>query len=366
MRPQQNHLHQAGFSLIEMMVALVIGLLAALVIMQVFTVFEGQKRSTTGTADAQTNGGVALYTIGRDLQMAGYGLLPVTDSAIECSTPSIDSGAFTNPVSTTGTRISLDLSPVIITDGGTAAGASDSISIVYGTNTMGGVPSLISAIVGTTVTIDNNLGCRICDIALVINGPVCTATTVVGPAASAVTCPSLTPPALSTTDTLALQDVVGVAAGANVACLGAWKRILYRVNNGNLEVNGEPTLAGIVNIQAQYGVSANANDNKINQWVNAVSPWDAATLTVADRNRIKAVRLAVVARNSLWEKDIVSTACSSTTLPAPTGVCTWEGSAASPAPAIDLSNDPDWAHYRYRVFETIIPLRNMIWARETL
>jgi type IV pilus assembly protein PilW len=331
-------------------------------------VFEGQKRSTTGTADAQTNGGVALYTIGRDLQMAGYGLLPVIDSAIECSTPSIDPGALANPVVATpsATRISLDLSPVILTDGASAADASDSISIVYGTNTMGGVPSLISAIVGTTVTVDNNLGCRVCDIALVINGPVCTATIVMGPAASAVTCPSITPPALSTTDTLNLLDVVGVAAGANVACLGAWNRILYRVNNGNLEVNGAPTLAGIVNIQAQYGVSANVDENKISQWVNAASPWDAATLTVANRNRIKAVRLAVVARNSLWEKDVVSTACSSTTTAAPTGVCAWEGNAASPAPAIDLSNDPDWAHYRYRVFETIIPLRNMIWARETL
>jgi len=369
MRPQQTPLHQPGFSLIEMMVALVIGLLATLVIMQVFTVFEGQKRSTTGTADAQTSGGVALYTIGRDLQMAGYGLPPLspTISAIKCDPPpTIDSGAYTDPVSTTGTRISLDLSPVIITDGGTAAGASDSISIVYGSNTMGGVPTLISAVVGTTVTVDNNMGCRICDIALVTNGPVCTATTVVGPAASTPTCPSFTPPALSTTDTLTLQDVDGVAAGAHVACLGTWNRIQYQVNNGNLEVNGTPTLAGIVNIQAQYGISTNADDNKIDQWVNAASPWDTASLTIANRNRIKAVRLAVVARNSLWEKDVVSTACSSTTLPAPTGVCAWEGTAASPAPTIDLSNDPDWAHYRYRVFETIIPLRNMIWARETL
>ena len=39
---------------------------------------------------------------------------------------------------------------------------------------------------------------------------------------------------------------------------------------------------------------------------------------------------------------------------------------ASPAPTIDLSNDADWARYRYRIFETIIPLRNLIWAWETL
>lgn len=45
---------QAGFSLIEVMVGLVVSLLVSLVIMQVFAVFEGQKRSTSGTADAQT------------------------------------------------------------------------------------------------------------------------------------------------------------------------------------------------------------------------------------------------------------------------------------------------------------------------
>ena len=32
----------------------------------------------------------------------------------------------------------------------------------------------------------------------------------------------------------------------------------------------------------------------------------------------------------------------------------------------NLSNDPDWAHYRYRVLETIVPLRNVIWARALL
>lgn len=366
MRSQQAHWHQAGFSLVEMMVALVIGLLTTLVIMQVFSVFEGQKRATTGTADAQTNGSVALYTIGRDLQMAGYGLLPVTNSPIECSPPpTIDSGAYTNPISTTGVRVNLDLSPVVITDGG-AAGASDSIGIVYGTNPMGGTPSLISAVVGTTVTVDNNLGCQVCDIALVISGNACTATTVIGPTAAAATCPAIPPPAFSTTNTLDLQDVAGITAGADLACLGSWNRIAYRVNNGNLEVNGVPTLTDIVNIQAQYGISVTANSNQISQWVDATGGVWGAALTVADRNRIKAVRLAVVARNGLWERDIVSTACSSRIDPRPTGLCAWEGSAASPAPPIDLSNDPDWQHYRYRVFETIIPLRNMIWARETL
>ena len=54
---------QAGFTLVEIMVGLAIGMLATVIIMQVFSVFEAQKRTTTGTADAQTNGGIAIYNI---------------------------------------------------------------------------------------------------------------------------------------------------------------------------------------------------------------------------------------------------------------------------------------------------------------
>ena len=65
---------QRGFSLIELMIGLVIGLIATLVITNVFSKFEQQKRVTTGGADAQTNGSIALYTMRREIENAGYGL----------------------------------------------------------------------------------------------------------------------------------------------------------------------------------------------------------------------------------------------------------------------------------------------------
>src|SRR5262245_36237149 len=77
---------QAGLPLIELMVGMAIGMIATIIIVQVMSVFEAQKRQTTGSADAQTNGGIALYSIARELQMAGFGLLPVADSALECTT----------------------------------------------------------------------------------------------------------------------------------------------------------------------------------------------------------------------------------------------------------------------------------------
>lgn len=347
----KHHLYQAGFGLIEIMVGLAIGMLTTLVIMQVFSVFEEQKRATTGSADAQTSGSVALYTIGRDLQMAGFGLLPVVDSALECNpSPLVDHDG--DPVTP-----SIDLTPLTITDGGAAAGATDSIDIRYGTTPMGGVPSEIKSpaagVAGvTTVTVDNNLGCRVNDIAVTINGTAaCSATRV---------------DALVGTGQITLHSGTGVVAGANLACLGNWSQQVYSTSGGNLTLNGAPILSGVVNVQAQYGISATASSNQVTQWVEATAAtgWDAPS--VANRNRIKAIRIAVVARNGQYEKTNVTTACSSLTAVSPTGLCAWAGTATSPAPSIDLSNDADWQRYRYRVFETIIPLRNVIWSRETL
>jgi type IV pilus assembly protein PilW len=363
-RPQSTF-HQAGFSLTELMVGLVIGLLATLVIMQVFSVFEGQKRTTTGTADAQTNGSIGLYTIQRELQMAGYGLLPVgqqgiADSAIDCSALTIDAA----------TNIG-NIAPLSITDGGLG---SDSITLRYSTSDSGGIPSAITGVGAGVANINSSLGCQNNDIVLIMNGNACALTKVTALTAEASGVPAA----------LTLNSMAGAASGANLACLGTWREILYSVSNGNLMRNATPSDASkavpsvvdIVNIQAQYGIGdpAAANPNRIVQWVNATGTWAAPTL--ANRNRIKAVRIAVVARNSLFEKTKpdgtdVTNACSSLTSDAPTGLCAWSATSllpdiASPAPAIDLSGDPDWKHYRYRVFETVIPLRNMIWAKSTI
>jgi len=350
---RRSPFHQAGFTLVEIMVGLGIGMLATVVIIQVLSVFEAQRRTTTGTADAQTNGGIALYTIGRELQMAGYPLMPVTDSALECTAIS---GTVNGIAATLGS-----LSPVTITNGVAAAGvsASDTITIRYGNAPMGGVPT--PAVVGvpaaSDATLGTTLGCQAGDISLITNGTAC--------AMSSIS-------AVAPTTIVTFANVPALASG-NLACMGAWNEVSYRSNGGNLERRNlaisntfAPSLAGIVNLQAQYGIAAAANSNVITQWVDASGGTWAAP-AVADRNRIKSIRIAIVARNAKIEPGTVTAACSSTTTAAPTGLCAWEGSVASPAPAIDLSpGDPDWGRYRYRVFETIIPLRNMVWAKETL
>ena len=64
----------AGFTLVETMVAIVIGMLATLIVMQVYATSEGQKRTTTFGADAQSDAAAILYLMESDLRQAGYGL----------------------------------------------------------------------------------------------------------------------------------------------------------------------------------------------------------------------------------------------------------------------------------------------------
>ena len=72
-RPQPLRRH-AGFTLIELMVGVVLGMLTVVIIANVFATAEGQKRTTTSGSDAQVAGSLALHALQRDVRMAGYGL----------------------------------------------------------------------------------------------------------------------------------------------------------------------------------------------------------------------------------------------------------------------------------------------------
>jgi type IV pilus assembly protein PilW len=353
MKNKNAFLHQKGFSLVELMVGLIIGLLATLVIMQVFSTFEGQKRSTSGSADAQTNGSIALMSIQRNVQMAGYGLpLPMADvneNALRCSI----FADFTNP----DTGNTTNIFPLEIEDGGNG---SDNITVRYSTNAMGALPMEIINENNATTTglvVESTMGCNIDgndandDIALIQNGTSCDMTTIdniSGTAGGGVQRIILS--ALPT-------NAAVVAHEAAVTCMGNWQDYTFDVNNNDeLQLNGSPIVSEVVNIQAQYGVSNAAGQNNVTNWVDAAAGTIWETPSVANRNRIKAIRVVVVLRNGLLEKTNVTAAA----------LVAWTPLNGSTAPAIDLSGDANWQRYRYRTFETIIPLRNIIWSREAV
>ena len=361
--------NQSGFTLIEIMVGLVIGLVATLVIMQVITAFEGQKRTTTGNADAQVNGSIALYNIQRQIQMAGYGL-PIFDasttannSPLKCTSSLIDHDGDSGTAIPTA---KIDFFPIAITDGG--ASGNDTITIRYFPSANGGLPATVTSnITGLIIGVDNNLGCTNGDTALVVNGTTCNAAKV----------NDITLTADTTHITVTGIDVIGMAAGSRISCLGSAtagaatsrQEIIYRINAGQLESSNStpasftPVISDIVGLQAQYGISATSTSNQVTQWVDATVATGFATPTIANRNRIRAIRIAIFARNGLLEKTAVTTACTSTTAAA-TGLCAWDGTVASPAPAVGTTGltAMGGTNYRYRVYNTVIPLRNMTWS----
>lgn len=374
--------HQVGFSLVELMVGLVIGLFATLAIMQVFGVFEGQKRTTSGTADAQTNGSVALYSVQRDVRLGGYGL-PLMDEenlGLKCNATTL-----TTTATGSSLAIPINIVPVIIQDGGVAAGASDSITVNYGTTPNAGLPVEVNAIeatAGNPVNIINNMNCNNRDIVIAINDSNCVAQQITSgsPHPNAITLTALPRAAGNASTHITLYSNAGITPGSRISCLSGWNSVTYSVVNNQLMRGAAVLVDGIVNIQAQYGISASPGSNTITQWVNPTGVWASAALTpspatpasIENRNRIKAIRVAIVARNGLLENlPAVSAACSSTTAANPTGVCAWDATSAnptiaSPAPTINLTNTPQWNQYRYRVYESIIPLRNIVWTRERL
>jgi len=374
---QRKRKFQLGMSLVELMVGLVIGLVATLAISNLFSGFEARKRVIASGADAQSNGVLAMYYVQRDAQNAGYGL-PLYNSS--------DPSPLLCPIDTSINQagVVINLSPVVIVDGGAG---SDTVRIRYGNPASGGASVRATGIM-TTPSLDGRLiGCQENDVVLFHQTPA-------NPNCSLARLQKLnldrtinTLSELNTTPTANPVTNLNGADWVRFSCLGDWNQYEYRVNAAfELTRTGGvssampfpnsaavPVTSDIVALQAQYGVTNTVDPtststtaasylNQIDQWVNATGNFGPA-ITLFDRNRIRAIRIAVIARDGNLQKTDVSQACNGTAVGL-SKVCIWQADA-TPA-NVDLSNVPNWQRYRYRTFEATIPLRNVIWNRDAL
>ncbi len=417
MKKIKNMRFQTGFTLVELMVGLVIGLLATLVIMQTFSAFEGNKRSTTGISDAQTSGSIGLYMLQRELQFAGYGI-PLVSGTMPAITITADQRNFTNYTGKTQTEIyvlvaaakadylakiaadkvtvqagevysalkcdpaplmNMDadnnpltpdvpvdiITPVRITDGA----ASDTVEIHYNTTGRGAMPTQIDAVSGTDyVAVKNNMGCRENDLVLVTKNSNAGDTTCVATKVTSKNSPvdknQLRQTVGSADSPIAIYVTsnAGMASGNKLSCLGNHVVTTFDVVGNQLRKNNQPVLNEIVSLQAQYGISLTGNSEIVDSWVDATgATW--ANPTVANRNRIKAIRVALIARNNLLEKAVVSQACNGGAAGL-AEVCIWKNTPDETS--VDLTADANWNRYRYRVYEVVVPLRNMLAASPQL
>jgi type IV pilus assembly protein PilW len=375
-RPRVPH----GFTLVELMVGLAIGLLASLAVMQVMVASEGQKRTTTSGSDAQVDGALALNTLQRAIQPAGYGFSAV-QPALGCTVTAVFNGT---PIANTLPNFPTTLAPVVITQG--TGNGPDSIQVLASGKSSYSVPLRVSA-----PGYDPN------NAALKFKFPVSTVQGVAGPSPAAGT--PITPGDLmiavvdssspcemfqvtQTPSTTSTVDRLDSAAGWNQAGfpdrayldgsfllnMGEMVHNTYVVGSQSLRVtslqiaaDGTPSyspstelFSNIVNMKAMYGKDTNGD--------GAIDTWDNTTPgTPAQWLQVLAVRVAVVARSAQYEKEEVTSTNPQWdvgTAIAITGTVT-----CGTSKCLDLHVDSlaDWKHYRYKVFDTVIPLRNMLW-----
>jgi len=365
---------QYGMSLVEVLVAVAIGLIGILIITQAYLASDSFNRSTLGEGGAQTNGTIALFTVERDVRQAGYG---IADSrAFGCGTIKY----YVDPSYSAilgGTLPDVSLAPVAIT---TTAGQPDQITVMYSSSATRLSPVALTTAQGAGggLVVDGTYGFFVSDLILLVN------------LAGAPNC-SLRKVTAVTPSSSMLNFNPGAAGEYNpppggngllpkyakddlVFDLGQLRRRNYAIVNNNLRATDSLLSAGgttafdvvdgIVDLRAQYGKDNGVNNGTVSNATytlgdGIIDSYDNnPPVTSSEWTQVLAVRVGVLARIGNFEKPSVSGGnCDATTV-----LPTWSGSAGSPFNAVDIATVTSQARcYRYRVFETVIPLRNMIW-----
>lgn len=361
---------QQGISLIETMVGLTLGLLVTIVILQVWGTFEGQKSRTVSGSSAQESGVLAITQIEQDVRNAGSGF---TDSAaFNCSTIYSYYETGGSYVSPAPAYAGGTLAPVKITDGGTG---SDTIAAMRGTEFLGAIPATITATMPSSsaeLNVSRTYGFADGDIVLAVQGGSCSVMQVTQVQDAALKLQHNPGGTTTYNPPVNFQNANAWPAfttGATLMKVGQMALHVFTINTSNQLIMTDTSVpststtsilaADVVKMKAQYGI-ADAGSQNVNDWVSATGSW--AALDTTESKRIKAIRVAIVARSSKMEGSDVTDVCTNVSGVVNNGPCAWPDSAADPAPQIDLSADANWKKYRYRVYQTIIPLRNVIWA----
>lgn len=395
MQRRIHNRYQSGLSIVELMVATVVSLIGVLVIFQVFAVNEGVRRTTTSGSDEQTSGLLGLLTIERDLRHAGFGIND--PDLIGCNMKTYDA------MRTPSAVPDFPLTPVeIVSNAGTTP---DVIRVIYGASTQ----------TSAAVKLGDNMDTPIENFKLISRfgfnpGDV----VVVGqPTASLIDCTlaeiTKTPglielehgltsyviPSTGTNRTPRFNDPAGVPAlykylaGAKVMNLGPFPvRAEMTVRNAEVDpkdnnqlvwqnvwsqiATAEPIAEQIVHLKAEYGMDDGNNNGTVLRPVykadddvvdnyTSVSPANAA-----DWAHVRSVRVAIVSRSLTADQP----PCSATpnfnpSVSNDTYPVRWaRGPDAPKGRPIDVRTTADWQCYRYRVYETTVPLRNMLWRQE--
>jgi len=391
---------QKGITLIELMVALTIGLGITLAISSVLIASENHKRATTSTNDAQQTGSYGFYALDKALRGAGSGIaesaFPTDVGVLGCH---LNAGTifpratpFPQPFATflLGATNPLIVAPVLIGKNQSQDGVSDVIMVMGGSGSAGGVSRQITGGGNaTTATLDNAVGFANNDLVLVSQSgtPDClieqvTPLTPLSPTLNfggiyyTATASSTTMAALAA-NTSSYVTPLGNAAANNIQFMLFGvdnNRTLYSydlLQNLNLwgGVGGDSAQAiadGVVQMNALYGIDING-DGIQDQWADpgVVGSWDINTVmtTPALMRQIVSVRVALVVRGQYYDLNGGTAANPNPVSPAQLTIFSGLHSGPNgtgPLLAQPINLNATEQQFRYRVFEFTIPLRNML------
>lgn len=347
-RARRSASRQRGISLIELMVGVVIGLIAILVIYQTFAVAEGVKRQTISAGDAQRTGLVAMYLLGSELGNAGSGIMLNQDDLATCTD--------TKDVATTLRPFSVIVTP------GADDDTPDSFVVNYSTARSVVTPSVFMSktdALGTTYTVQSPTGFKAGDMVVGITGDGrCERKTITAVSAPDANGNVVLTHGGSTYEYLPTMRLINIGPATTT------QRVRYDVTSGVLRSTdlvtagavAQPLSSSIMNMKLQYGIDTDGDGN-VDTWTAATGDYAVDKVLAysgAELRRIKAVRIGMIVRSDEYDRD------------APTYAwtlfeCTAQEKVDYTCPDPIKGTLP--ANYKYRAYETIVPLRNPMWNR---
>jgi type IV pilus assembly protein PilW len=399
-------LAQRGLTLIELMVAMTVGLFVALGVGLFTVTMSTQFRITGSNSAANVNTQVALSLVDDAGRSAGAGLYnngkllcptinawrdgtTVSDNAVLMPARIIDGGSASasDIVVFTAARANGALSSMPVLAPMASADASLVVSnggvISNGDFALVGVPDQPA---GTVVpcTLVQLTAAPVVDatgVACDGNAPVCQ--TLVRAGGTTGVNPNSPPAAFANPIRYGFTNAPGVSGPAVVNRLGNdFRQTAFSVTcNALVTYNAfsvtpspctsavsfdsgvEALVSDVAQMHVQYGISNAASSDVVVAWVDASgSTW--ANPSTGDAARVRAVRVVLVTRAKEPDLDEVSTACTNNAGVVNTGPCGFDDAAA---PVIDVSgltvaSGKTWRHYRYRTHQAVIPLRSVIWS----
>lgn len=374
-----------GFTLIELMISVVIGLLAILFATRMMTDTERNKDGALGGSQSMQNGMMAMFTISGDAEQAGYGL---NDPLLNgCDTIFYDRLDFELPKVKRGGDEVTPLAAAVIIDGGARP---DKLTLYSGSSATGTATMRLIANYngGNQLSLDRQpYGFAVGDVI------------VVAPEDGAGKCSLAQISTLTdgAAPSLGFADVadrynqgelkrdfpgsatrvfnLGRAASLSFHTWSVDKGVLRlrATNMGAAGDDAQPVADNIVSLKAQYGFDTRGTaafdpekGMQVGQWSNTMIDADADGVTgsAGDYQRIAALRIAVVARNKAPDAPGADGTCSTTTEALKVFGTKQPSTVDAVEVTLDLSEADaavDWTCYRYRAFETIVPLRNAGW-----